>query len=167
MDLHLKYVTGTIFFIISISVQGQDLKSLIKDDIRKDLLKQIKPALSPPGTTMEKSTTKSKAVQEDNLLEFYKKYKSGSGGAEFESKYQINPNVTTYNGKDPINKQADGHVEPVFQGGRWILANPTNRVDGLVVPSGMDLSGGGKKKLSKKSREVLINVLGMTLEENL
>lgn len=165
MDLRQKYVTSFVFVVISISVQSQNLKSSIKDDIKKDLLKQIKPTLSTPGSTMEKSPLNSKAVQEDNLLEFYKKYKSGSGGAEFETKYQINPSVTTYSGKDPINKQPDGYVEPVFQGGHWILANPTRRVDGLVVPSGIDLAGGGKKKLSKRSREILTNVLGMTIED--
>lgn len=165
MDLRQKYVTSFVFVVISISVQAQNLKSSIKDDIKKDLLKQIKPTLSTPGSTMEKSPLNSKAVQEDNLLEFYKKYKSGSGGAEFETKYQISPSVTTYSGKDPINKQSDGYVEPVFQGGHWILANPTRRVDGLVVPSGIDLAGGGKKKLSKRSREILTNVLGMTIED--
>lgn len=165
MDLRQKYVTSFVFVVISISVQAQNLKSSIKDDIKKDLLKQIKPTLSTPGSTMEKSPLNSKAVQEDNLLEFYKKYKSGSGGAEFETKYQISPNVATYNGKDPINKQPDGHAEPVFQGGHWILANPTRRVDGLIVPSGMDLAGGGKKKLSKKSRDILTNVLGMSIDE--
>lgn len=165
MDLHQKYVTSVVFLVISISIQAQNLRSSIKDDIKKDLLKQIKPILSTPGSTMEKSPLNSKAVQEDDLLEFYKKYKSGSGGAEFESKYQISPNVITYNGKDPINKQPDGYVEPVFEGGHWILANPTRRLDGLVVPSGLDLSGGGKKKLSKKSRDILINVLGMTIDE--
>lgn len=165
MDLRQKYVTSFVFVVISISIQAQNLKSSIKDDIKKDLLKQIQPTLSTPGSTMEKSPLNSKAVQEDNLLEFYKKYKSGSGGAEFETKYQINPNVTTYNGKDPINKQPDGHVEPVFQGGHWILANPTRRVDGLVEPSGIDLAGGGKKKLSKKSRDILTNVLGMSIDE--
>lgn len=165
MDLRQKYVTSCVFLVISMSIQAQNLKSSIKDDMKKDLLKQIKPTLSTPGSTMEKSPLNSKAVQEDDLLEFYKKYKSGSGGAEFEPKYQINPHVTTYSGKDPINKQPDGYVEPVFQGGHWILANPTRRVDGLVVPSGLDLSGGGKKKLSKKSRDILTNVLGMTIDE--
>lgn len=165
MDLRQKYVTSFIFLVISISIQAQNLRSSIKDDIKKDLLKQIKPTLSTPGSTMEKSPTNSKAVQEDNLLEFYKKYKSGSGGAEFESKYLINPNLTTYSGKDPINKLPDGYVTPVFQNGQWIFANPTTRVDGLVVPSGLNLSGGGKKKLSKKSRDILTHVLGMTIDE--
>lgn len=165
MDLRPKYVTSCIFLVVSISIQAQSLRSSIKDDIKKDLLKQIKPTLSSPGSTMEQSPMNSKAIQEDNLLEFYKKYKSGSGGAEFESKYQINPNLTTYNGKEPINKLPDGYAVPVFHNGQWILANPNTRVDGLVVPSGLDLSGGGKKKLSKKSRDILINVLGMTIEE--
>lgn len=165
MDLHQKYVTSCIFLVISLSIQAQNLRSSIKDDMKKDLLKQIKPTLSTPGSSMEKSSTNSKAIQEDNLLEFYKKYKSGSGGAEFESKYLINPNLTTYNGKDPINKLPDGYVVPVFQNGQWVFANPSTRVDGLVTPSGLNLSGGGKKKLSKKSRDILINILGMTIDE--
>ncbi len=165
MEFYQKYVASCICVLISISIHAQNLKLSIKDDMKKDLLKQIKPTLSGLGSSMEKSSSNPQTVQEGDLLEFYKKYKSGSGGAEFESKYQISPHVTTYNGKDPINKLPDGYVEPVFQNGQWIFANPSKRVDGLVVPSGLDLSGGGKKKLSKKSRDILVNVLGMTIEE--
>lgn len=167
MGIYLRYIIGFVFLVISMKIYAQSLhlNTSIKDDIKKDLLKQVKPSLSDPGSAMRQAESKSKAFQEDDLLEFYKKYKSGSGGVEFESKYQVSPHVTTYNGKDPINKQLDGYVVPVFEGGRWVFANPNQRVDGLVVPSGIDLSGSGKKKLSQKSKDILTRVLGMTIDE--
>lgn len=167
MSLYQKYITSCIFILVSVSIQAQSLSSSIKEDMKKDLLKQIKPTLSYPSPTMEKSPINSTAVQDDDILKFYNKYKSGTGGAEFEPKYQISPNVTTYSGKDPINKLPDGYVVPVFQNGQWVFANPNMRVDGLVAPSGINLSGGGKKRLSKRTRDILVNIFGMEIDDNL
>lgn len=169
MDFHQKYITSFVLLVMSVAIQAQSLKSYIKDDVKKELLKQIKPKLSPHGSDTQNSTLASQALEEENLLDFYNKYKAGTGDIIFEEKdkYKINPIVTTYTGKDPINKLPDGYVVPVFNLGHWNFANPSNRVDGLVFPSGLDLSGGGKKKLSKKSRDILINVYNMTIDENL
>lgn len=169
MDLHNRYITGILFLSLSISAQAQSvtspLRSSIKDDIRRDLLKQVKPAQAIPGSAMKQSTTTNRAIREETLEDFSKKYIIGTGGSEYDDKYQISPHVTTYNSSVPINKLPDGYVFPVFTGGHWILTNPTTRVDGLVVPSGMNLSGGGKKPMSEKSKSILKNVFGMEVEE--
>ncbi|PXV64448.1 hypothetical protein CLV62_11092 [Dysgonomonas alginatilytica] len=167
MDIHQRYITSFVLLIISVSIQAQSLKSYIKDDMKKELLKQVKPKLSAPGSTMQKSPLDTKAEDAD-LLEYYQKYKAGSVlDVDIDKNYKINPNLTKYSGKDPINKLPDGYVVPVFNLGHWGFANPSNRVDGLVTPSGTDLSGGGRKRLSKKSRKILINVYKMTLDDDL
>lgn len=167
MDFHQRYVTSFVLLIISVSINAQSLKSYIKDDMKKELLKQVKPKLSAPGSTMKQSPLDSKA-EDDDLLEYYKKSRMGSVlDVDIDKNYKISPNVTKYTGKDPINKLPDGYVVPVFNLGHWSFGNTSNRVDGLVTPSGLDLSGGGKKKLSKKSRDILINVYKMTLDDDL
>lgn len=160
---------GAMLIVFSVSVQAQSisssLKSSIKDDIRKDLLKQVKPATITPNAGMRQSTTKSKAIHNDNLFE-YNKIVTGSGGIEFEDKYTVDAlKKSLKNTSTPLNKLPDGYVVPVFTGGQWIFANPVARVDGLVIPSGLDLSGGGKKKMSNKAKHILEHVFGMKVEE--
>ncbi|MEN9919247.1 MAG: hypothetical protein RL662_1683, partial [Bacteroidota bacterium] len=157
------------FILFSISIQTQNiplsLRSSIKDDVRKDLLKQISPSLDVSHSHMRQSHTPSKAVREESLEEYNKRIGLKSGGAEFEDRYKISPHVTKYSSSTSINKLPDGYVVPVFTGGHWIFANPTTRVDGLVVPSGLDLSGGGKKKMSAKAKAILEHVFGIKPEE--
>jgi len=169
MDIQYRHIVGILFITLSLSVQAQSvsssLKSSLKDDIRRDLLKQVKPPQAIPGSSMRPHISSQKAIRDESLEEFSKKYITGTGGAEFDDKYHINPHVTTYSSSVPINKLPDGYVVPVFTGGHWIFANPTSRVDGLVYPSGIDLSGGGKKKMSAKAKSILENVFGMKAEE--
>lgn len=170
MDFQQYCIASILLFSLSSSIQAQSisssLKSSIKDDIKKDLMKQVSPTITQPGSSMIMSPSGgSKAIQNDNLPEFSKKYRKGSGGEEFEDKYRISPHVTTYSSSTPVNKLPDGHVVPVFTGGQWIFANPTTRVDGLVYPSGLNLSGGGKKKMSSKAKAILEHVFGMTVED--
>lgn len=161
-----KYIAGILFITLSVSVQAQSvsssLKSSLKDDMRRDLLKQVKPSQAIPGSSMKPHTSSQKAVTEQSLEEFSKKYIIGTGGAEFEDKYHISPHVTTYSSPIPINQLPEGSVVPVFTGGRWIL---TSSAGSLVSPSGIDLSGGGKKKMSPKAKSILENVFGMEVEE--
>jgi len=169
MDFQQYCVSTVLFFSLSVSVQSQSispsLKTSIKDDIKKDLMKQVSPVTIQPGSSMVLSPSGSKAIQNDNLLDFSKKYRKGSGGEEFEDKYKVSPHVTTYSSSTPVNKLPDGYVIPVFTGGHWVFANPTTRVDGLVYPSGLDLSGGGKKKMSPKAKAILEHVFGMKVED--
>lgn len=166
MDIKYIYITGLIFIILPASVQSQNLSSSIKDDMKKELMKQIKPSLNLSNPSMQQSPMgANRAVQSDDLLEFYRKYKSGSGGAEFDDKYRVNPRAITYSSEIPINKLPDGYVVPVYTGGHFIFANPNTNINGLVTPSGMDLSGSKKKKLSAKSKAILENVFSIKVEE--
>lgn len=168
MEIRQRYITGIAFLIISVAVQAQSLRSYIKDDMKKELLKQMNPNLSPSVPTMQQSPSRGAKAQNEDILDYYNKHKAGSVlDIDPDKKYKISPNLTKYTGKDPINKLPDGHVEPIFHLGQWHLGNPSNRVDGLVSPSGLNLSGWKKKKLSEKSKKILINVYNMTLDNDL
>ncbi len=170
MDIRQRYVTGILLMVVSVSMQAQSLssplKSSIKDDIKRDLLKQVKPSTTLPNSQMRQSTTTTKAIHDESLFEFNKKIGLKSGGSEYEDKYNIErlKESLKYT-STPINKLPDGYVVPVFIGGHWVFMNPNNRVDGLVVPSGMDLSGGGRKKMSNKAKNILEHVFGMKVED--
>lgn len=141
------------------------LKSTLKDDMRKEILKSVKPQMKLPDLSLRQTEVAASLIQTESLEEFSKKYRKGSGGEEFESKYKISPNLTRYTGRDPVNKLPDGYVIPVFNGGKWEFANPSTRVDGLIFPSGLNLSGGGKKKMSAKAKLILQTVFGMEVDD--
>lgn len=149
------YLTGILFITISLVSQAQSLSSSIKDDMKRELMKQIKPSLSNPN--MQQYKVNPQAVREDDLSKYSQKFKSG--GAEFDDRYKINPNAITYTSDIPINKLPDGYVVPVYTGGHFIFANPNMSVSGLVVPSGLDLSGRKRKKMSAKAKNLLNHVL--------
>lgn len=151
------YLTGILFMTVFLVSQAQSLSLSIKDDMKKELMKQIKPSLSPTNPNTQQYNLNPQAVQEDDLLKYYKKYKSG--GAEFDDRYKINPQAITYNSEIPINKLPDGYVVPVYSGGHFIFANPNMNVNGLVTPSGTDLSGAKRKKMSTKAKNLLDHVL--------
>lgn len=166
MNFSQRCVTSFLFLSIGITLQAQSsLSGSIRDEIKKDLLKQIKPTSLPPSSFRQQSTL-GKAIQDDDLSEFAKKYQKKTGGAEFEDKYQLGEGLKNLRSNIPLNKLPDGHVTPVFNNGRWEFMNTANRVDGLVTPSGLNLSGGGAKKLSEKSKNILINVFGIEVDES-
>lgn len=166
MTLSQRCVTSFLFLSIGITLQAQSsLSGSIKDEMKKDLLKQIKPSILPPPS-FRQQVTPGKAIQDDDLLEFAKKYQKKTGGAEFDDKYKLGEGLKNLRSNIPLNKLPDGHVTPVFNNGRWEFMSTANRVDGLVMPSGMNLSGGGAKKLSEKSKKILINVFGMDVDES-
>lgn len=136
----------------------------IKDDVKRDLLKQIKTSGLSPSSTFRQYKGTSTAIQEDNLLEYSRKIK-GTGGAEFEDKYTVSPNLLKLGNSTPLNKLPDGYVVPTLIGSHWVFINPTTNVNGLVIPSGMNLSGGGAKKLSTKTKNILTHVFNMEIDE--
>lgn len=165
MNFSLRCVTGFLFLSIGITLQAQSsLAGSLRDEMKKDLLKQIKPSSISPSPYMQQSPG-SKAIQEDNLLEYAKKYRKSNGGAEFEDKYKLADALKNLRSNVPLNKLPDGHVTPVFNNGRWEFMNTANRVDGLVTPSGLNLSGGGAKKMSERSKKILIDVFGIEVDE--
>lgn len=170
MDCLKRCAFGFIFFMIFICMHAQSVSSslisTIKDDMRKDYLKQVKPPSAMPNSQMRESATGTSAVGTESLLEFSQKYKKGSGGAEYESKYSLDGlKESLKHTSTPINKLPDGYVVPVFVNGHWVFANPTTRVDGLVYPTGISLFSKERKKMSKKSKAILEHVFNMKVEE--
>lgn len=169
MDLRRSCILFS-WTVLTVSIHAQSLpsslQSAIRDEIRKDQLKQMKPTTISPNTQMKQSATGLGVVESESLLEFSKRYRKGSGGEEFEDKYTLKGlEESLKNTSTPINKLPDGYVVPVFTGGHWVFANPATRVDGLVYPSGISLSGWKKKKMSAKSKSILENVFGMKVED--
>jgi len=165
-----SYCTGFLIFIllnVSSILQAQEnlipqLRSSIQDDIKKDWLKQVKPSLSPPGSSRYLKTPNNKAFQGEDLTGIGKIYKNGIDWEAFDDKYQVNPLAITYNSSVPINERPAGSVTFIFTGGRWMW---TSNAGERVTPSGVDLSGGGRKKMSPKAKQILQYVFGMEVEE--
>jgi len=169
MDYKQHYLIYVFLITTTISLQSSSLKSSIKEDMKQDWLKQVKPGsktLSSPLYNINPSS--SKAIQGRDYLGLDKIYKNGGGVdlSAFDDKYQVNPLAITYSSSIPVNQLPAGYVIPTFIGGKFVWANPNTRVDQLVYPSGVDLSGGGKKKMSAKAKNILKHVFGMEVEED-
>ena len=168
--MYLNFCVRSLLCLVVTSafqeMKGQSLSTSIKNEMKKDLLKQVNPSMATPNSSMKQSpNTVNNTMNSDNLLEFSKKYRKGSGGEEFDSRYKVNPHAVTYSSKVPINQIEPGKVIPIYNGGHFIFVNPATNAKGLVTPSGLDLSGGGKKKMSNRTRLILEQVFGVVLED--
>jgi len=134
----------------------------VKDDYKKELWKTIKPTSNSPLTPGRSlQLDKESSLFKNEILDYYNKYiKKPDFGLETE--YKLNPNLTKYNGKTPVNQLPPGSTRLVYMGGHFysIPAGGT-----LVVPSGINLGGEVRKIVSERSKSILINVLGMEIED--
>lgn len=161
--IYSKFLLSLLFASFSIAVYGQ----YVGDDYKKELWKTIKPSGSKPLTLpgAKSATMENKSLVENKYQKSYYNYlyKNLDHLLEItEPEYRLSPNLTTYTGNTPINQLPAGSTQLVFMGGHFYFVS---NAGSLVVPSGLDLSGGGKKKLSAKSKSILTNVFGMEVEE--
>lgn len=161
--IYAKFLLSIVMVSFSVMVYGQ----YGGDDYKKELWKTIKPSSTVPLTL---SGSKTSASEQKSLIENkYQKsyydylYKSLDHLLEItEPEYRITPGLTTYRGDVPLNTLPVNATQIVFMGGHFHII-PVG--GSLVFPSGLNLSGGGKKKLSAKSKNILINVYGMEVDE--
>lgn len=152
--------------VYSQSYSSESFRSSLRNEMKKELMKQVNPTIAVPNPTMKQAPYKLKNdKRSDDMLYLYKKYKSGSGGEEFDDHYQVDPRAITYSSDVPINQIEPGKVIPVYTGGHFKFVNPATNGLGLVRPSGINLSGGGKKKMSAKTRRILEVVFGVNVED--
>lgn len=158
-----RFFFSIIFIFVNAYSYGQ--YSILSDDYKKDLMKSINPnnssPLSLPGTlrSAEKET-----VLDNKYVKSYTNYGNNLDHLLeiTEPEYKLNPNLTVYNGTTPLNQLPAGSTQLLYMGGHFYFVS----VAGLnVFPSGLDFGGGGQKKLSAKSKSILINVFGMEIEE--
>lgn len=164
LNLYLKSIFAFLIVSAVNDTHGQNLSSSIKSEMKKELLKQVSPSVF---NTQMRQTPEivNKAVDGDNLIDFIKKRQQKSGGEEFDSPYKINPNAVSYNSNIPINQITQGKVVPIYTGGHFVLVNPSTNGLGLIYPSGLDLSGYKKKKMSAKTKQLLELLFNVKIED--
>lgn len=161
-----KLFVCLILVSVNMVVYGQ---SILGDDYKKELWKSINPSnnkpLTLPGSRQEKKVSPVNAPLDNKYLKSYINYKF-KGLDHFleitEPKYKLNPNLTKYSGAIPLNQLPAGSTQLVYMGGHFVMVNTGGF---LVFPSGRSLSGWEPKKLSEKSKNILINVFGKEIEE--
>lgn len=155
-----------MFLSIHTYIYGQ--KVVFGDDYKKELWKTINPSnkntLSFPKA-LKREDTKS-SLLDNKYTKAYSNYKYGDNLNHLleitELKYKLSPNLTQYSGMTPLNELQAGSTQIVFMGGHFHFISTGGT---QVFPSGMSLTGGGRKKLSEKSKSILVNVYGMEIEE--
>ncbi len=158
------------FFIVSANSLTYAQISIVGDDYKKELWKSINPSNNKPLTLPGSVNIKpNKLIEKETPLDnkYIKsylnyKYKGLDHLVEItEAKYKLNPNLTKYSGIAPLNRLPEGSTQTVYMGGHFYIVSTAGT---LVVPTGLNLGGGGSKKLSEKSKNILINVFGKEIE---
>lgn len=158
------------FFIVSANSFTCAQISIAGDDYKKELWKSINPSsntpLTLPGSAnlgAEKLIEKETPINNKYIKSYLNyKYKGLDHLIEItETKYKLNPNLTKYSGIVPLNQLPDGSTQTVYMNGHFYIISTAGA---LVIPSGMTLGDRDSKKLSDKSKNILINVFGKEIE---
>lgn len=157
-----------ISFVLLISVinnaysqnNREQLKSFLKEDRRKDLIKQFEPSYSPHKTNAVSNFHKEKTtISDEDVARYYYKYKTGMFPEQTADSVKFNLYIT----KEAIYRikgnERSLKADPV----RTVYDIDPNAPRAKVGISG-NLSGWNPKKLSKKAQNILVNVLGMEVD---
>lgn len=157
-------ITGLLFLTISMSVSAQ---ISIADDTKKYLLNTAKPLNSSSTSSFQLQTVEQKnGILNNKYIDAYNNYKYKGislmdKDLELSGYPKIKDYVFKYTSPTPVNLLPNGTITPVYMGGHFVIVP----LGGLVVPSGMSLTGGGPKKLSEKTKNILRNVYGMQVDD--
>ncbi len=180
MTFKQRYTAGCIFLTITITLQAQTLSKSIKDDRRKSLFESVKPPVNLRDPNMKRPGKTSVPVENNDHTEGLKPYTSGNGGAEFEDKYQVNKNTTTFTEEQLFKVSAGQEVKAMLIDGKMRLIpvkeyerildklSLRHKLEGVMLRmevGGLNLSGYKKKKISKKAKKILQEVYGMKVED--
>ncbi|MFT4072680.1 MAG: hypothetical protein QM654_12265 [Dysgonamonadaceae bacterium] len=163
----IQNISPLLFILYtSESVFGQS----IQHELKKDLWKTIKPYSSKGDNPTNPTVRAPQALDDYNklpdVMEYYYKTKSKMTLDDFYDEYKrthtVNPNVYTFYGDEPINKVKAGYLTPELFGGHFQMVPAKSN---YIKPSGLNLSGGGRKKLSEKTKKILKEVFGQEPEE--
>lgn len=162
--------------IVMFSVGDALYSQMVQSELKKDLWKTVKPygekndvpmsssassLISPPSSLLP-------SVGHD-VMYYYYKMKTNVVLEDFYEQYRrshkIDPHVYTYNGDEPLTKIKVGYLETVFMGGRFQQVSPAS--NNVGSPSGftLDISGGGRKHVSEKTKKILKEVYDREVEE--
>lgn len=162
-----------VMFVLNEMLYSQSVQS----ELKKDLWKSIKPygGKSDVGTSgsstslLGPTTTSAPSGATHDVMYYYYKMKTHVVLEDFHEQYrrahQIDPRIYTYNGDEPITKIKARYLETVFMGGHFQEISPS--ANNVVSPSGftIDISGGGRKRVSEKTKKILKEVYGREVEE--
>lgn len=182
-----KHFCLNLFFIFTCNIvyaQISDSYSL-EDERKKNLLKQVKP---PVGIIDQNLSTDKpigkvvgddKVVNKDNIQSKLLLYRNG--GSQFEDKLSVERLKTSVSDADLLKIRQGANVKSVVRNRKLGLEGKKDdefihdqlsqrqRLQGLMLnvsSGGLNLSGWKeKKKMSAKSKAILIHVLGETVDE--
>lgn len=169
--------TSIAFFILSISIQAQSLS--FGEGRKRSLLEGIKPPQTATNLNLKLSNPEPKAITNDELPNIIRSHQSG--GEEFEGEYTTKALEMSLKDIDLFKLDSGVNTKVVIAGGKMRLLpkkdyefeldrlSQRQRLQGImpsITYGGLNLSGWKKKKLSKKTREILEKIYLMKIEED-
>jgi hypothetical protein len=157
-----------LLFSVPEMAQAQSLQS----ELKKDLWKTIQPYGDKKDRPMNPLTGASNPLRSietkiPDVMNALYKFKSRMSLDDFYEEYvrthTVNPQVFTYHGNESLMKVKVGYLRSEFMGGRFQQIPAS----GNMMPSGIgvDISGGGRKHVSEKTKKILEEVYGREVEE--
>jgi len=178
MRINRRYILGTIFCIVTISLQAQSIRGMVNDGRKRNLLEGIKPPRTIPNPNLGKQSHVESNNKPDH--ESLRKEYLGTDKMILMNEYEVNPALLNIDSKQLLKVEFGTPVKTISEGGKMRLTpvkdyeykldeiSQKHRLQGLKIThtiGGLNLSGFKKKKLSKKSKDILENVFNMKVEE--
>lgn len=172
INVNTHSATATLLFIMSFVASNycyaQNNSIGFGSDYKKELWKSIDPSKKSPLQTSKviELPKKTENVLENKYGNYYSNLKNDNKLDHLlevtKSPHTLSPTLLIYNGNIPLNQLPAGSTSLMFIGGHFYFVGNSGR---NVIPSGVDLSGGGIKKMSQKSKNILTNVFGLEIDD--
>lgn len=161
-------------FVVSATIQAQNIQKSVNDDQKKQRLNQIKPSLD--DSFIDKMKHQDVIIDTKDGMDIHAKRNKikQTGGAEFDDKYDVKELVKTVNNSNLLKVEKGANTKVIFFNGKARLVkvedteqylnkiSQYDKLEGFRISSGfggLNLSGYKKKKMSKKSKALLNSVL--------
>ncbi|OJU48751.1 MAG: hypothetical protein BGN96_11410 [Bacteroidales bacterium 45-6] len=161
--------------IVMLVVSDTAYSQMVQSELKKDLWKTIKPYGEKKDMPMSFSSPLLNPVPAlstptaHDVMYYYNKMKTNVVLEDFYEQYRIthvvDPHLYTYSGDEPLTKIKAGYLETVFMGGHFQQVSPPGNTVGSGSGFTIDISGGGRKHVSEKTKKILKEVYDREVEE--
>jgi hypothetical protein len=161
-----------VMFVVSDTIYSQ----MVQSELKKDLWRTIEPygekndmPMNSASMSLLNPTTLTPSTVTHDVMYYYYKIKTNVVLEDFYERYRrshtVDPHLYTYNGDEPLTKIRAGYLETVFMGGHFQQVSPPANNVGSPAGFTIDISGGGRKHVSEKTKKILKEVYDREVEE--
>ncbi len=152
----------------------------VQYELKRDLWKTIKPGsernkylLIPKMGTLSPVPIPTQSTAIHDVMYYYYLMKTHIVLEDFNEIYKrmnrVDPRAYTYNGAEPLTKYEPGYTQTEYIGGHFQQVSPNSNYSNThgSATFTIDISGGGRKHLTEKTKKILREVYGQEVDDDL